>query len=192
MNRQLKRANEKSDKRREREQERRKTQRRENRVRAVQTKRDMKSAAKSTDETKKSGGGSSKSERPAPGMGRSRLAGAYLILVIGIIASQAFVPQRTDTFSLVTQTLFYVILSYFLVLWFYRRGVEQAAVITLAATFGLAVGVEGIKFLWPQLGLPQMTAPEGSSLAPNLLFIALAVPGLLLGTWFGRFIYRRS
>ena len=185
MNRQLKRANEKSDKRREREQQRRKEQRRESRVRAVQTKR----AAS----PKKAGGtNSSKEAQPVPGLGSSRLNGAYLILVIGVIASQALLPQRTDTFSLVIQAFFYLILSYFLVLWLYRRGVAQAPVVTVVGCLGLALAVEGLKFLLPQLGVPQLPAPVGSSSAPNLLFAALAVPGLLLGTWLGRYIFRRS
>ena len=188
MNRQLKRANEKSDKRREREQERRKTQRRESRVQAVQTKR--------ASQPKKDGGGkassSSPRDRPAPGMGNSRFAGAYLVFVIFVIATQALVPQRTDTFSLVIHALFYLILGYFLVLYFYRRGVEQAFAITLTAGLGLALGVEGLKALLPQLGLPQMTAPPGTSATPNLLFVALAAPGLFLGTWLGRYIFKKG
>ncbi len=185
MNRQLKRANEKSDKRREREQERRKEQRRETRVRAVQTKR--------TSQPKKDGGSkASPRERPVPGMGNSRFAGAYLIFVIFVIVTQALVPQRTDVFSLAIHALFYLILGYFLALYFYRRGVEQAFVITLAGGLGLALGVEGLKVLLPQLGLPQMTAPPGTTSAPNLLFVALAAPGLFLGAWLGRYIFRRG
>ena len=163
--------------------------RRESRARVTQTKR---TAQTKTGQTKDGEKGKAQNERPAPGMGRSRLAGAYLILVIGIIATQALVPQRTDTFSLVTHGLFYLILGYFLVLWFYRRGVEQALVITLAAGLGLSLGVEGLKVLLPQLGLPQLAAPDGSTSAPSLLFVAIALPGLLVGTWFGRYVYKRG
>lgn len=177
MNRQLRRANEKSDKRREREQERRKEGRRE-RVRVVRVK---KSAAPG--EAKEP----PKDDRPAPGLRRPGLAGAYLLLVIGVIAAQALVPQRTDALSLVTHTLFYVILGYFLCVWLLRRGVARAPVMTVVGGLLLAFGVEGLKLVLPQLG-----PSEAGSTGPNLLFTYLALPGLLLGTWLGRFIFRRS
>ncbi len=187
MNRQLKRANEKSDKRREREQTRRKEQRRESRVKAVQAKRST--SPKKTEET--SGKTSPSKERSVPGMGRSpwakTLATIYLFFVASVIVSQAFLPRQTDTLSLVVHTSIYLILGYFLVLWLYRRGVAQALAITLAVGLGLAFGVEGLKSL-----LPQLSAPAGSSSAPNLIFVALAVPGLLLGAFLGRYIFRRS
>lgn len=166
MNRQLKRANEKSDKRREREQARRKEQRRAGRVRVTKAK------DTAIPETKKD-------ERPAPGMRRPGLAGAYLLLTIGVVAAQALVPQETDPFSLAIHVLFYLILGYFLCLWFYRRGVKQAFVIALVGGLLLAFGVEGLK-----LALPQSE--------PDLLFAYLALPGLLPGAWLGRFIFQRN
>lgn len=179
MNRQLKRANEKSDKRREREQERRKQQRRQSRVRVTKAKTASKDSAKDS--------APERNARPAPGMRRPGLAGAYLLLVIGVIAAQALVPQRTDVLSLVVHTLFYVILGYFLSLWLYRRGVAQALVLALAGGVLLAFGVEALKLVLPQLG-----PPEAGTTEPNLLFTALALPGLALGAWLGRFIFRRS
>ena len=185
MNRQLKRANEKSDKRREREQQRRKEQRRETRVRAAQAKRSapVKTQAKTKTAT---------SERAAPGTGRSIFNTAYLLFTTTVIVSQAFVPQQTTTLSFVTHVFIYLILAYFFVLWLYRRGVTQALTITLLAGFGLALGVEGLKALLPQLGFPPLPPLEGASSAPNPLYVALAVPGLLAGTWLGRYIYKRS
>ena len=194
MNRQLKRANEKSDKRREREQQRRKELRRESRVRVTQTKRSASKTAQ-TKEGKAAEGkaaGSSQNERPAPGMGRSIFNTAYLVFTVSVITSQAFVPQQTNTLALVTHVFIYLILGYFFVLWLYRRGVTQALTITLLAGFGLALGVEGLKALLPQLGFPQLPPIEGATAAPNVLYVALAVPGLLVGTWLGRYIYKRS
>ncbi len=173
MNRQLKRANEKSDRRREREQERRKEQRRQSRVRVV------KAEDSAPPEDKKDA-------RPAPGMRYPWMAGAYLLLVIGVIAAQALVPQQTDPLSLVVHTLFYIILGYFLSLWFYRRRVAQALVLTIAGGMLLAFGVEGFKLVLPQ------GPSEAGSTEPNLLFTYLALPGLVLGAWLGRFIFRRS
>ncbi len=112
-------------------------------------------------------------------MRRPGLAGAYLLLTVGVIAAQALVPQRTDTFSLVIHALFYVILSYFLCLWLYRRGVSQAFMLTLVGGSLLAFGVEGLKLALPQSEL-------------NLLFAYLALPGTVLGAWLGQFIFRRS
>ena len=189
MNRQLKRANEKSDKRREREQQRRKELRRESRVRVTQTKR---SASKTAQTKEGKDVSSSQNERPAPGMGRSIFNTAYLVFTVSVITSQAFVPQQTNTLALVTHVFIYLILGYFFVLWLYRRGVTQALTITLLAGFGLALGVEGLKALLPQLGFPQLPPIEGATAAPNVLYVALAVPGLLVGTWLGRYIYKRS
>jgi len=176
MNRQLRRANEKSEKRREREKEKQKEARRSARV--------YKAAAKAPPPNRTDTKGDAKEDkaqgRPAPGTRRPRLTGAYLLLVIGVIASQAFLPQETDTFSLVVQGLFYLILGYFLSLWLLRRGVARAFLMTVAGGILLAAGVEAVKLLGP-----------GQGGEPNPLFISLSVPGLLLGAWLGRFVYRR-
>jgi hypothetical protein len=169
VNRQLKRANEKSDRRREREQARRKEQRRAGRVRITKAK------DTATTENKES----RNDARPAPGTRRPGLAGLYLLLVIGVVAAQALVPPQTDPVSLVIHVLFYLILGYFLSLWFYRRGVGQAFIIALVGGLLLAFGVEGLKVALPQT-------------EPNLLFAYLALPGLLPGAWLGRFIFQRS
>lgn len=174
MNRQLKRANEKSDRRREREQARRKEQRRAGRVRVTKAKDTPKK-----DTSKAESKDSQKDARPAPGTRRHGLAGVYLLLVVGVVAAQALVPPQTDPFSLVIHVLFYLILGYFLCLWFYRRGVEQAFVIALVGGLLLAFGVEGLKVALPQT-------------EPNLLFAYLALPGLLPGAWLGHFVFQRS
>lgn len=177
MNRQLKRANEKSDKRREREQERRKQQRRQSRVRV----------SKATAKDSSKGNAPERSARPAPGTRYPWLTPLYLVFVVAAITAQAWVPQQTDTLSLVFHALIYVVLGYFLSLWLYRRGVAQALAITIAGGVALAFGVEALKLVLPQLG-----PPEAGSTEPNLLFTALALPGLVLGAWLGRFTFRGS
>lgn len=172
MNRQLKRANEKSDKRREREQAKLKAQKQAKRVRVTEAKDAAKNSSAGQDAP------STQGARPERGRLRRFLEDAYLLFAVGVIASQPFLPQRTDTFSLVTHTLFYVILGYFLCLWFLRRGVAQAFPITLAAGLLLAVGVEAVKLLVLQS-------------TPEPLFTYLALPGLLLGAWLGRFIFHK-
>ncbi len=125
-------------------------------------------------------------------MGNARFVLGYLIFTVVVIVSQAFIPQTTDTLSLVSRAFIYFALGYALVVWLYRRGTEQALTITLIGGIGLALGVEGLKLILPQLGFPQVAATAGTSAAPNLLFVALAVPGLLLGTFLGRYIFRRT
>ena len=178
MNRQLKRANEKSDKRREREQERRKQQRRQSRVRVSKAKAAKDGSKDSAPE---------RSTRPAPGTRYPWLTPLYLVFVVAAITAQAWVPQQTDTLSLVFHTMIYVVLGYFLSLWLYRRGVAQALAITIVGGVALAFGVEALKLVLPQLG-----PPEAGSTEPNLLFTALALPGLVLGAWLGRFTFQRS
>ncbi len=180
MNRQLRRANEKSDKRREREQERRKADRRAARVVSSPSKSSKSSSTDKTSDktpaTTESGGANT---RPAPGTRRQGLSLAYLVLVVGLIVAQAFLPQQTDPFSLVVHALIYVILGYFLCLWLSRRGVARAFVFTLVAGVVLAVVVEAAKLV---------TSPA----APEPLFVYLSLPGLLLGTWLGRFVHRQN
>lgn len=179
MNRQLKRANEKSDKRREREQERRKAQRRQSRVRV--TKAAPKSSAKNDSGTPE------RSARPAPGMRRPWITVAYLLFSVMVIIAGAWVPPQTDLFSLAVHTMIYLTLGYFLSIWLYRRGVAQALTITVAGGMLLAFGVEGLKLILPQLELGP-TAAEATG--PNLLFTYLALPGLVLGAVLGRFVRR--
>ncbi len=183
MNRQLKRANEKSDKKREREQERRKAQRRQSRVRVTQAK----TAAKDAKDNSKDPGGPERTARPAPGTRRPWITVAYLLLAVTVIIVGAWIPTETDPFSLVVHTLIYLTLGYFLSLWLYRRGTSQALTITVVGGMLLAFGVEGLKLALPQLGL---SAAEAAT--PNLLFTYLALPGLGLGAWLGRAIFRRS
>lgn len=172
MNRQLKRANEKSDKRREREQAKRKEQRQAKRVRVVEAREAAKQERRSAPQGEPAAPG-------GPGRWRRILADAYLLFTISVIASQPFFPQPTNVASLATHALFYVILGYFLCRWLLRRGVAQAFPTTLAAGGLLAIGVEAAKLLVPQS-------------TPNLLFIYLALPGLLLGAWLGRAVFRRG
>lgn len=170
MNRQLRRANEKSDKRREREQERRKEARRAARV--------VPAPRKSTPSTTSADPAAPK-PRPAPGTRRQGLSVAYLVLTVGVILAQAFVPQRTDTLSLVVHGLFYIILGYFLALQLFRRGVARALLITVVAGVLLAALVEAAKLL------------TGAG-APEPLFIYLSLPGLLVGSWLGGFVHRQE
>lgn len=101
------------------------------------------------------------------------------MLVVGILLAQAFVPQRTDPFSLFVHALFYVIFGYFLALQLFRRGVARAGPVTVVAGLLLAALVEAAKLL------------TGAG-APEAVLVALALPGLLLGAWLGGFVHRQE
>lgn len=178
MNRQIRRANEKSDQRRERDQTKRKDQKQASRILR---------SARPTPAAKPSSSRSG-SDRPKTAMSRPWVVRAYLIFSVFVILSQAVVPQRTDILSLVVHAFFYVTLGYSLCLWLYQRGTKRAFIFTLVGGLLLALLVEGIKFAVPA---PSQALP-GTTTGPNLLFVALAVPGLLLGSWLGQYIYRRS
>lgn len=186
MNRQLRRANEKSDQRREREQTKRKEQRQASRIlrsaqaRPVVTRKTDKS--KDKDKTAPSAG------NPPPGMVRPWVTNIYLLFLVGLILSQAFIPQPTTTTSLIIQVFFYMTLGYFLCLWLYRRGTKQPLIYSIGGGLFLALLVEGLKAVLP----PLVAATPGTSTDPNLLLAALALPGLVLGSFLGQYLYRRS
>jgi VanZ family protein len=167
VNRQLRRANERSDRRREREQERRKEARRA--ARTVPAPRQRAAAAPEA----------APKTRPAPGTLRQGLSLAYLVLVVGILLAQAFVPQQTDPFSLFVHALFYIIFGYFLALQLFRRGVARAGAVTVLAGALLAALIEAAKLL-TRAG------------APEPVLVALALPGLVLGAWLGGFVNRQE
>ncbi len=180
MNRQIRRANEKSDQRRERDQTKRKEQKQASRI--------LRTARPSPAVRRKPSSSPSGSERPKPAMSRPWVVRAYLIFSMFVILSQAVVPQRTDTLSLVVHAFFYVTLGYSLCLWLHQRRTKRAFIYTLVGGLLLALLVEGLKFVIPA---PSQALP-GTTVGPNPLFVALAVPGLLLGSWLGQYIYRRS
>ena len=174
MNRQLRRATEKSDKKREKERDKRRGSRRP----AQQTKQVQVAKPAPKKEKRESPQRSAKTAERSTR--QQRWAGIYVLMTMVIIALQAVFPeQETDIFSQVIHGLFYLTFGYFLTSWLFRRGTPQAFIITLVVGSLLALGVELVKFL-----RPEVTAD------PLLVYIAL--PSLLLGALLSRFVYVRT
>ena len=190
MNRQLKRANEKSEQRRERDQAKRKAHKQASRIlRTAQPRPEPKRKA-----DKKGGAraGGAKDNKPDLGINRPWIAQIYLVFLVILLLSQAFIPQRTDTAAFVIHGFFYLVLGYFLCLWLARRGTKRALFYSVAGGLLLALLVEGLKYVLPSV-LPPLTQPTpGASSAPNLLLVAVAAPGIVAGSFLAQFFYRRS
>jgi Flp pilus assembly protein TadB len=179
VNRQLKRANEKSEKRREREQTKRKEQRQANRI--LRTAR-PRPTEKRSDSSKPS------APRPTPSVVRPWFIRAYLSFSVLVILLQAVAPSPTNAVSMIVYGFFFLTLGYSLCIWLYRRGTPRALLLTMGAGLLLALLVEGLKFVIPT---PSQASAE-IAYGPNPLYIAAAMPGLLLGAILGQTIYRRT
>lgn len=188
MNRELRRAQAKQDKKVEREKEERKAARRR-RIDMLRSRRAARRAeAKASGGTKadgKSGGeGAAKpTQKGGAGAGRGRnpgrFAGALAMATVFFIVLQASVPPEpgdNDVLRSVTGAGFYLLFGYFAVLWLMRRETPRPLVVTLVAGAFLTAGVEVAKLFQPEV-------------PTDLLLLALALPGLVAGAFLGRLVY---
>lgn len=161
MNRQLRRAQEKSDEKKAREKQRAKRSR-QTKTRARREKQ------------------SEPKDKPAPRAKRRpdlfyRFAGPITVFTTVFIVLQALRPVE-NTIELVVQVAYYFIFGYGLALWLFKRGQKSAQYIAAGIGVALAVGTQ----LLP-LALPQLL------LVPNLQLMLLAaglsVAGAVLGQW---------
>ncbi len=179
MNRQIKRANEKSEARREREQTKRKAQRQANRILR---------SARPAQKPKPKNSSSDRSDRPRPSVTRPWFVRMYLIFSVVVILLQAVSPPPPGIFSYVIYSFFYLTLGYSLCLWLFQRGSERALAYTVGAGALLALLVEGLKLVIPVSAEAQAA---GVVAGPNLLYAVAALPGLVLGALLARTIHRR-
>lgn len=188
MNRELRRAQAKQDKKVEREKEERKAARRR-RIDMLRSRRAARRAeAKASGGTKadgKSGGeGAAKpTQKGGAGAGRGRnpgrFAGALAMATVFFIVLQASVPPEpgdNDVLRSVTGAGFYLLFGYFAILWLMRRETPRPIVVTLVAGVFLTAGVEVAKLFQPEV-------------PTDLLLLALALPGLVAGAFLGRLVY---
>ncbi|MFN2322151.1 MAG: hypothetical protein ABR510_04260 [Trueperaceae bacterium] len=192
MNRELRRAQAKQDKKVEREKEERKAARR----RRVDTLRSRRAARRA--EAKASGGTKTASKSGAEdakptqkggagagaGRGRNpgRFAGALAMATVFFIVLQGSVapePGDNDVLRSVTGAGFYLLFGYFAVLWLMRRETPRPLVLTLVFGAFLTAGVEVAKLFQPEV-------------PTDLLLLALALPGLVGGAFLGRLVYTSS
>lgn len=186
MNRELRRAQAKQDKKVEREKEERKAARRRRidtlRSRRAARRAEAKANAGKKPETK-SGGESAAKSTPKAGAGRGRnpgrFAGALAMATVFFIVLQASVPPEpgdNDVLRSVTGAGFYLLFGYFAILWLMRREVPRPLFVTLLFGAFLTAGVEVAKLFQPEV-------------PTDLLLLALAVPGLVGGAFLGRLVY---
>lgn len=184
MNRQIRRAQAKQDKRAEREKE----ERREARKRKVQQLREKRAARRAEARTKASAPrgaaagdgaaeGQAKPRKPNPKAGR--FSGALTMATVFFIVLQSAVPPDDTTNDLlrsITGAGFYMLFGYFSVMWLMRRGAPKAMVTTWITGGLLLVGIELTKYF-------QGVVPI------DPLMLAMAVPGIFAGTYLGRLVF---
>ena len=189
MNRELRRAQAKQDKKAEREKEERKAARRR-RIDSLRSRRATQRAAAKANagkktEAKSGGEGAAKATgkggaAPA-GRGRNpgRFAGALAMATVFFIVLQASVPPEpgdNDLLRSVTGAGFYLLFGYFAILWLMRRATPRPLLVTLVSGVFLTAGVEVAKLFQPEV-------------PTDLLLLALALPGLVGGAFLGRLVY---
>ena len=186
MNRQLRRAQEKQEKKLEKEKEERRAERRRRleQLRAQRRKRAEQAVAKRRGAAadKGSQGGPDETAAPAkpspndPG----RFSGAFAIATVFFIIIQGVVPTETDqSYESFVKAGFYLMLGYFLTLWLLRRRHAQAMVLSLLAGVILLTGT------W--LGF--LLRPD-AVLDP--LAMILSLPLLLVGAWLARLVFNMA
>ena len=172
MNRHIRRAQEKSDKKREQGGNRRRGPRKTAPKERPQAKTKPEKPAARTEQ---------KSSAAAKGATRAgRFAGFLALATAALIVSQAFVSF--ENFSLVDYGVIafsYVLLGYFTSLWLLRRSAENAIVITIMGGILLSFGIELSRLLRPDI-----------QAYPLLVFAS--APALLIGVLVARFVYKRS
>lgn len=187
MNRQLRRAQEKQDKKLEREKEERRTERRRrvDQLRAQRQKRRQETLAKAQSGRKSDSGDKAgaaedgKAAKPAaPGKNDpGRFSGALAIATVVFIIMQAVLPTEPEAvFDSVIKAGFYLMLGYFMSLWLMRRGQPNALMLSALAGAILLTGT------W--LGF--LVRPDG---AVDGLAMLLALPLLAVGIFLARFVY---
>lgn len=196
MNRELRRAQAKQDKKVEREKEERRAARRRKvdqlkarraarraEIRANAAKR---AAGGKDDDAKGAATGKGDGAKGAPsgkpgGRGRNpgRFSGALMMATVFFIVLQSSVPPEpgdNPVLRSVTGAGFYLLFGYFSILWLMRREVPRPLTMTLISGALLTAGVEVARFFQPEV-------------PTDFLMLALAVPGLVGGAYLGRLVY---
>ena len=188
MNRQIRRAQAKQDKKADRE----KDERREARKRKVAQLREKRAArrasarakATATKDTGKDAAATAEAKAGAkrPGKRAGRFSGALMIATVFFIVLQSSVPPMEGDNELlrsITGAGFFLLFGYFSVLWLMRRDTPRPLMMTWITGGLLLVGVEVAKAIQGIVPL-------------DPLMLALAVPGIVGGSYLGRLVYENS
>ncbi len=188
MNRQLRRAQEKQEKKLDKEKEERRAERRKrlDQMRAERRRKAEAAVAKrrgatstGTKDAKPAAAASSAPAKPSPN-DPGRFSGAFAIATVFFIILQGVVPTESETaYGSYVEAGFYLMLGYFLTLWLLRRQHAQALVLTAVAGVILLTGT------W----LGSLLRPE-AVLDPVVMLLAL--PLLAVGAWLARLVYNMA
>ena len=190
MNRQIRRAQAKQDKKAEREKEERR-EARKRKVAQMRAKRaERRTAARSKPATSASGdkdGSADAAKGSAKGGKRSgrragRFSGALMMATIFFIVLQSSVPPQPEDNELlrsITGAGFFLLFGYFSVMWLMRRDTPRALTMTWITGGLLLVGIEITKAF-------QGVVPF------DPLMVALAAPGIVGGSYLGRLVFENT
>ena len=178
MNRQFRRANEKSDKKREREKTRRKVGAYAGRAPA---KKERPKSAKPDAKDAKTTQGSEAARRRSDFRTSGRFTGIMALVTTVLILMGAFfrAPDPDPTvLTVVSEASLFLFFGYFIALWLLRTNVARALAVTVTSGIVLATVVEGAQFF----------LETGT---PDPLMVLLAAPLVVVGAFLGRFIYQK-
>jgi hypothetical protein len=190
MNRQIRRAQAKQDKKAERD----KLERREARKRKVEQLRAkraerrtaVRSGATSTaaakDDAKDGAAGGAAVKTRRAGRAPGRFSGALMMATVFFIVLQSSVPPEeggNEVLRLVTGAGFYLLFGYFSVMWLMRRSTPRPLTMTWITGALLIVGVEVAKAI--------------QGLVPfDPLLVVLSVPAVVAGGYLGRLVFENT
>jgi hypothetical protein len=190
MNRQIRRAQAKQDKKAERD----KLERREARKRKVEQLRAkraerrtaVRSGATSTaaakDDAKDGAAGGAAVKTRRAGRAPGRFSGALMMATVFFIVLQSSVPPEeggNEVLRLVTGAGFYLLFGYFSVMWLMRRSTPRPLTMTWITGALLIVGVEVAKAI--------------QGLVPfDPLLVVLSVPAVVAGSYLGRLVFENT
>jgi hypothetical protein len=188
MNREIRRAQAKQDKKAERDKEERRAARR----RKVETLRARRAERRTKIKANAASGKSEATKEPNPpasgakggkrGRNPGRFSGVLMMATVFFIVLQASVPPDdtgNEVLRSVTAAGFYLLFGYFAILWLMRRDTPRPLLMTLISGFMLTMGVEVAKLFQPEIP----TDP---------LMLVLALPGLVAGAFLGRLVYTNT
>lgn len=189
MNRQIRRAQAKQDKKAEREKEERREARKRKvaQLRAKRAERRTAARSKPAAETDAKGAAAGAAKDAAKGgkkRGRraGRFSGALMMATIFFIVLQSSVPPAPEENALlrsVTGAGFFLLFGYFSVMWLMRRDAARAMTLTWITGGLLLVGIEVTKAL-------QGVVPF------DPLMVAVAAPGIVGGSYLGRLVFENT
>ncbi len=168
MNREMRRAQEKADKKQVEARDRLRTERRVKRQRILQRRK----------EPKKSQSSSPQGERKLPG----RFSSIFTLMVAVFIVLQSIIPPtpgQNPTFAFIINVLYYFMLGYFMYLWLARIQFKQALYVTIASGVGLALAMAVTQFAIP-------------GLSPEYRLVLFAIPAVILGSFVGQLIFTKT